>query len=83
MGKAVTKRFCLVLVKPSHYDDDGYVIQWLRSPIPSTSLAALYGLANQLMGRRSSQPLAERSSPFLRCCLHGAGRSVLAPFFGR
>jgi radical SAM superfamily enzyme YgiQ (UPF0313 family) len=34
-----------VLVKPSHYDDDGYVIQWLRSPIPSNSLASLYGLA--------------------------------------
>jgi hypothetical protein len=27
---AVARRFCLVLVKPSHYDDDGYVIQWLR-----------------------------------------------------
>jgi len=40
-----TKRFCVVLVKPSHYDDDGYVIQWLRSTIPSNSLAALYGLA--------------------------------------
>jgi hypothetical protein len=40
-----TKRFCLLLVKPSHYDDDGYVIQWLRSTIPSNSLAALYGLA--------------------------------------
>jgi radical SAM superfamily enzyme YgiQ (UPF0313 family) len=40
-----TKRFCLVLLKPSHYDDDGYVIQWLRSTIPSNSLAALYGLA--------------------------------------
>jgi radical SAM superfamily enzyme YgiQ (UPF0313 family) len=39
------RRFCLVLIKPSHYDDDGYVIQWLRSPIPSNSLAALYGLA--------------------------------------
>jgi radical SAM superfamily enzyme YgiQ (UPF0313 family) len=39
------KRFCLVLVKPSHYDDDGYVIQWLRSPIPSNSLAVLHGLA--------------------------------------
>ncbi|HSV62994.1 MAG TPA: radical SAM protein [Chthoniobacterales bacterium] len=40
-----TKRFCLILIKPSHYDDDGYVIQWLRSTIPSNSLAALYGLA--------------------------------------
>jgi radical SAM superfamily enzyme YgiQ (UPF0313 family) len=39
------RRFCLVLIKPSHYDDDGYVIQWLRSAIPSNSLAALYGLA--------------------------------------
>jgi uncharacterized radical SAM superfamily protein len=39
------KRFCLVLIKPSHYDDDGYVIQWLRSLVPSNSLAVLYGLA--------------------------------------
>jgi radical SAM superfamily enzyme YgiQ (UPF0313 family) len=46
-----TKRFCLVLVKPSHYDDDGYVIQWLRSTIPSNSLAALYGLARDCQQR--------------------------------
>ena len=39
------RRFCLVLIKPSHYDDDGYVIQWARSAIPSNSLAVLYGLA--------------------------------------
>lgn len=39
------KTFSLVLIKPSHYDDDGYVIQWFRSAIPSNSLAALYGLA--------------------------------------
>lgn len=40
-----TRRFCLVLIKPSHYDDDGYVIQWFRSAIPSNSLAVLNGLA--------------------------------------
>jgi radical SAM superfamily enzyme YgiQ (UPF0313 family) len=45
------RRFCLVLVKPSHYDDDGYVIQWLRSPIPSNSLASLYGLAKDCAER--------------------------------
>src|ERR1051326_243509 len=45
-------RFCLVLVKPSHYDDDGYVIQWFRSAIPSNSLAALYGLARDCVERR-------------------------------
>ena len=39
------KTFMLVLIKPSHYDDDGYVIQWVRSSIPSNTLAALYGLA--------------------------------------
>src|SRR6516162_9670594 len=53
------KRFCLVLVKPSHYDDDGYVIQWLRSPIPSTSLAALYGLAQDCAQRRVLGPDVE------------------------
>ena len=40
-----SRRFQLVLIKPSHYDDDGYVIQWVRAFIPSNSLAALYGLA--------------------------------------
>ncbi len=46
-----TKKFCLILLKPSHYDDDGYVIQWLRSTIPSNSLAALYGLARDCRQR--------------------------------
>src|SRR6202163_1944885 len=36
--------FKVVLVKPSHYDADGYVIQWWRSTIPSNSLASVYGL---------------------------------------
>jgi hypothetical protein len=53
LGTAVTapKRFCLILVKPSHYDDDGYVIQWHRSPIPSNSLASLFGLAKDCSER--------------------------------
>ncbi len=46
------RRFCLVLAKPSHYDDDGYVIQWYRSAIPSNSLAALYGLARDCAERK-------------------------------
>ncbi len=46
------RRFCLLLVKPSHYDEDGYVIQWVRSPVPSNSLAALYGLAKDCAERR-------------------------------
>jgi radical SAM superfamily enzyme YgiQ (UPF0313 family) len=39
------RRFQLILIKPSHYDDDGYVIRWWRSVIPSNTLAALYGIA--------------------------------------
>ena len=41
-----------MLVKPSHYDDDGYVIQWLRSAIPSNTLAVLNGLALDCKQRR-------------------------------
>src|SRR5713226_10165925 len=39
------RRFQLVLIKPSHYDDDGYVIRWWRALIPSNSLAAVYAIA--------------------------------------
>jgi radical SAM superfamily enzyme YgiQ (UPF0313 family) len=48
-----SRRFTLVLIKPSHYDDDGYVIQWFRSAIPSNSLACLYGLAKQCAENKS------------------------------
>src|SRR5258708_21712117 len=44
------RRFQLVLIKPSHYDDDGYVIQWARAFVPSNTLAVLYSL-----GRDSAQ----------------------------
>lgn len=52
MNSTRQKRFRLVLVKPSHYDDDGYVIQWYRSAVPSNSLATLYGLACDCRARR-------------------------------
>ena len=44
--------FRLWLIKPSHYDDDGYVIQWVRNDVPSNSLAVLYGLASECAERR-------------------------------
>jgi hypothetical protein len=34
------RTFYVELIKPSHYDDDGYVIQWTKSYIPSASLPA-------------------------------------------
>ena len=47
------RRFQLVLIKPSHYDSDGYVIQWIRSSIPSNSLASVYALASDAAGRQA------------------------------
>jgi radical SAM superfamily enzyme YgiQ (UPF0313 family) len=46
------RRFLVELIKPSHYDDDGYVIQWLRGWIPSNSLSAMYGLVRAARERR-------------------------------
>ena len=46
------KHFNLILIKPTHYDDDGYVIQWLRSAMPANSLAALYALAQDCDQRK-------------------------------
>ncbi|MGO4136125.1 radical SAM protein [Rhizobium brockwellii] len=50
--EVVRRRFQLILIKPSHYDDDGYVIRWWRAMIPSNSLAALYGIAAECAERK-------------------------------
>ena len=53
---AVQRRFQLILIKPSHYDDDGYVIRWWRAMSPSNSLAAVYGIAADCAERRVLGP---------------------------
>lgn len=50
--KLAPRKFLLELIKPSHYDDQGYVIQWWRGFIPSNSLSCLYGLALDASRRR-------------------------------
>ncbi len=52
LAKPKSDVFHFILIKPSHYDDDGYVIQWVRSYIPSNTLATLYGLALDCAERR-------------------------------
>jgi pyruvate-formate lyase-activating enzyme len=44
--------FHLVFIKPTHYDDDGYPLQWYRSTIPSNSLACLNGIATDACERK-------------------------------
>jgi hypothetical protein len=57
MGGAVKRtNFHLVLIKPTHYDDDGYPITWFRSHIPSNTLAALYGLGEDCRQRGALGP---------------------------
>src|ERR1700680_2659184 len=51
--------FQLVLIQPTHYDDDGYPIQWFRSAIPSNTLACLNGLAEDLRRRHVLGPGVE------------------------
>jgi radical SAM superfamily enzyme YgiQ (UPF0313 family) len=46
------RHFRIVLIKPSHYDDDGYVIRWYRSPMPANSLASVYGLIDDCARRQ-------------------------------
>lgn len=56
---APRRSFQLTLIKPSHYDKDGYVIQWWKAWIPSNSLAALYGLALDSAARKALGPDVE------------------------
>ncbi|WP_026379033.1 B12-binding domain-containing radical SAM protein [Afifella pfennigii] len=48
---ALESIFHFVMIKPTHYDDDGYPIQWVRSAIPSNTLACLNGLAEDCRRR--------------------------------
>ena len=45
-------QFRIELIKPSHYDDEGYVIQWRRASVPSNSLASLYAVVRDAARRR-------------------------------
>jgi hypothetical protein len=40
------------MIKPSHYDNDGYPITWRRTIVPSNTLAALYGIGLDASKRR-------------------------------
>jgi tRNA A37 methylthiotransferase MiaB len=53
--------FEIILIKPSHYDDDGYVVQWLKSTMPSNSLAIVNALAFDAARKRVLGPNVEIS----------------------
>jgi len=49
----VTKNVHLYLIKPSQYDDDGYVVRHWRGVLPSNTLACLAGLTQDLIDRKA------------------------------
>ena len=46
-----TKRLVIYLIKPSKYDDDGYIIRYWRGVLPSNTLSCLYGLTEDVRER--------------------------------
>jgi radical SAM superfamily enzyme YgiQ (UPF0313 family) len=46
------KKFHIVLIKPSKYDDDGYVIRFWKGVLPSNTLNVLHGLTEDIKARQ-------------------------------
>jgi len=46
------KKFRIVLIKPSKYDDDGYVIRFWKGVLPSNTLNVLHGLTEDVKSSR-------------------------------
>jgi radical SAM superfamily enzyme YgiQ (UPF0313 family) len=46
------KKLHIVLIKPSKYDDDGYVIRFWKGVLPSNTLNVLHGLTEDVKARR-------------------------------
>lgn len=77
----IKNRFHFIMIKPSHYDDDGYVIQWLRSSIPSNTLSVLNGLAmdcadRQVLGEDTSIELLTFDETNVRIDVRGLSKKI-------
>jgi len=83
--------FHVVMIKPTHYDDDGYPIQWFRSAIPSNTLACLNALAEDAQRRKVLGPDVEirlhtydesnrrvRPERIVRAIRRSGGRALIA-----
>lgn len=51
--RRVSQRLTVVLIKPSKYDDEGYVIRHFRGVLPSNTLACLSSLTEDLKRRKA------------------------------
>src|SRR3990167_8462278 len=55
--RPAVRRLVVYLVKPSKYDDDGYVIRYWRGVLPSNTMTCLYGLTDDVRAREALGPL--------------------------
>lgn len=51
-GGYVMKKLDLYLIKPTQYDDEGYVVRHWRGVLPSNTLACLAGLTEEVVAKK-------------------------------
>lgn len=73
-ARAPVTRLGVLVLKPSRYDDDGYVIEWRRVYMPSHSLAAVGGIVDDARRREVLGPGVE-----IAIHLHDETQGVLTP----
>src|SRR5262245_33218794 len=54
----VCNRLVVLLVRPSRYDDDGYVVRHWRGTLPSNTLSCLHGLTDDAVANGVLDPVA-------------------------
>ena len=55
-GSEALQHLKIILIRPSKYDDDGYVIRHFRGVLPSNTLACLYSLTEDVQRRQALGP---------------------------
>ena len=60
-GRGGLDRLHVFLVRPTKYDDEGYLVRHFRGVLPSNTLACLHGLTEDLRHRGASRERAPRS----------------------
>ena len=63
-AESTVAKLRVVLIKPSKYDDDGYVIRFWKGVLPSNTLNVLHGLTEDIRHRKVFGDLAIEVTTF-------------------
>ena len=76
-------KFHIVLIKPSKYDDEGYVIRHFRGVLPSNTLACLYSLTEDAKAKKTFGENVDVSIELLdEAVHHGCSDQPICAMFG-